>query len=750
MQRKFLILLLFLVVAPIVGHASEANSATVTESSVIWTQWDADHYALVDDGEAIWIGTGSGLIRWDKAMATYTRISTVEGLPHRRVFAAAVDGEGNRWFGGDGGLSRLAKDGAWRHYGTSNSGIFSNGVEDIALTADGSVWLGHTDSPYISRLRPDGSWQLYANRQTAVAVEYEVVRQTVANNALWAAAGDEVWVDYDVFDGWSWQKRDPEHTYGPPMAVASDSRNRVWALAGDRVFQWDGQQWLTYSLLIDGPNQAYQKIYTLVVDDNDGIWVGGRGGYGQLPEKPGDFSFEHNPAVPLPVISLLPTAEGMWGIGPSWLLTAGGETKLFHEVPYLTEVREVTADREGTVWLHSHYYASGALQLLDDKGTATMRDDLGTIVSWPEIITAIEPAANGDLWIGWAWYFKSINAGWPTHYHNYQEIAYEPPLSNGFIEDVFVEDTRHTWFAYSVLDYAENTVEKGIWWLDDGGTPADFADDGWMMYDMNTPGEDPVVAVTTDGRLWYGDTSGLYLYGENGWHQVSSAGVQGLVPAANGVLYVDEGWRVLILERDGRQSTTSYEDVIKRDLRRVQTSSRRNQMWTVAPDGAVWYWQSKYRRELARRDRQGLQVFDAPTVADYIEVDKNSHVWLADGALWRMSPEPDFTIAVGPASWLLPADGSRTGRIEIISSEGYQEMVDLTVSDLPPGVTAAITPESAATGGSAVLTLSAADVPSGETTINISGTSGKLYRERSVKLSIVDRVTDNFLPLITR
>ena len=66
---------------------------------------------MVDDGAAIWVGSGSGLIRWDKASGTYSRISTADGLPHRRVFSGAIDGMGNRWFGGDAGLSRLADSG---------------------------------------------------------------------------------------------------------------------------------------------------------------------------------------------------------------------------------------------------------------------------------------------------------------------------------------------------------------------------------------------------------------------------------------------------------------------------------------------------------------------------------------------------------------------------------------------------------------------------------------------------------------
>ncbi len=77
----------------------------------------------------------------------------------------------------------------------------SDSVDGIAVTADGHVWLSHTESPYVSHLRTDGRWAIYPNRQTAVALAYETIKQTLNSNKLWAVAGDEVWVDFDLFNG---------------------------------------------------------------------------------------------------------------------------------------------------------------------------------------------------------------------------------------------------------------------------------------------------------------------------------------------------------------------------------------------------------------------------------------------------------------------------------------------------------------------------------------------------------------------
>ncbi len=722
---------------------------------MIWTQWDADHYALVDDGETMWVGSGSGLIRWDKTSGTYTRISTADGLPHRRVYSGAVDGAGNRWFGGDAGLSKLAKSGEWTHYDQSNSGIFSDNVVGIAVTADGSIWLSHAESSYVDRLKAEGGWALYPNRQTAVALAYETIKQTLNINKLWAAAGDEVWVDYDVFNGSVWQNRIPAGAYAPPLLAAADSENRVWVLEWDAVYSWDGKQWWAYPFEYSFGGE----MLTLTIDGNDGVWVGGEEaftpysglsiGYGLLPDKPGSFSLEHYLDVQPPIVALWPTDAGMWGTGPNWLLKPGGNVTIFSDAPYFTGVREAVVDRQGRTWISSGNYQFGALQTLDDMGTATMADDLGKIMGRQSIITVLEPAANGDLWVGWEWWFKAKHAGTPVRYLNNNKIEYQPPLRNGFVDDIFTKDGRHIWFAYSIQDYEETTIEKGVWSLDDGGTPADFADDVWVTYAMDSDGEDGVVAVVDD-KLWFGDSSGLYLYRGAHWEKVSSGKVRGLVPGPNGVLFVDENWRVLIIEKDGRQSTTTFEDLIARDFARVQATERRNQMWTVAADGAVWYWQSRYDHELARRDEQGLDIFTTAAISDYVEVDDVNHVWLADGALWRMSPEPDFTLEIGPAAWFLTTNDSRIGQVQIKSNEGYEGMVDLTIGDLPEGIRAEITPQQVSAGETAALILTTENRPLGQVTVIVNAVSGPLSRQASLRLSVAETVGEILAPVLLK
>ena len=107
--------------------------------AAVWTRWSNEQYTLVQEGDDLWIGTGNGVLRWHIPTQTSTRYSVLDGLPSRRILAIAVDPAGNRWFGGDGGLSRFDTSGVWTHFTTANSGLYTNYVDGIAVGADGTV-----------------------------------------------------------------------------------------------------------------------------------------------------------------------------------------------------------------------------------------------------------------------------------------------------------------------------------------------------------------------------------------------------------------------------------------------------------------------------------------------------------------------------------------------------------------------------------------------------------------------------------
>ena len=196
--------------------------------------------------------------------------------------------------------------------------------------------------------------------------------------------------------------------------------------------------------------------------------------------------------------------------------------------------------------------------------------------------------------------------------------------------------------------------------LDDGGTPADTSDDVWQTFPIAAADGKPVVAVdavrpslawpderrltATDGSAWQ------LIYGE---HPVCD-----LAPAADGTLYAQiipygvtacEGHsdKVLVVRADGTiVDYTSTKWLIRDEPDIVRTARRRNSLWTITSDGAIWYISHlDPGQALQRRSSSGLDTYALPVepaAVQRLEVDARGHVWLVAGSqLWRMEgPRP--------------------------------------------------------------------------------------------------------------
>jgi hypothetical protein len=120
------------------------------------------------------------------------------------------------------------------------------------------------------------------------------------------------------------------------------------------------------------------------------------------------------------------------------------------------------------------------------------------------------------------------------------------------------------------------------------------------------------------------------------------------------------------------------------------------------------------------------------------------------GTLEPPGPSPDFSIFTNPTTIIVGAGGNETLTVSVIASNGFTQQVNISIQNLPTGVTA--TPATfAITPGPQQVTLSAAGAaPTGSFTFNIGGVAGSLNHSIPVSLVVETAVTAANAPIRAR
>jgi subtilisin family serine protease len=102
-----------------------------------------------------------------------------------------------------------------------------------------------------------------------------------------------------------------------------------------------------------------------------------------------------------------------------------------------------------------------------------------------------------------------------------------------------------------------------------------------------------------------------------------------------------------------------------------------------------------------------------------------------------VTPIPDFTLGVTPASVTLRRNGQVTAAVSVGSLGGFSSAVTLSVTGLPSGVTATFAPNPASPGGSSTLTLRATRRATlGQVTLTITGVGGGKTHTKTLVLNV--------------
>ena len=141
--------------------------------------------ALAEEKNEVWVGSSAGLARIDKRTGNHIFYDKANsGLPVNSILAVAVDQNGIKWIGTEGGGLVMYDGSNWTVFNTVNSGVPSDIVTTIFPDAEGNKWIG--TSAGLAKLDNRQQWTVYTVSNSGLPANH--INQVITENKdLWIA-----------------------------------------------------------------------------------------------------------------------------------------------------------------------------------------------------------------------------------------------------------------------------------------------------------------------------------------------------------------------------------------------------------------------------------------------------------------------------------------------------------------------------------------------------------------------------------
>lgn len=212
----------------------------------------------------IWVGTESGLCRWDPVASRFDVWTMADGLVHNRVYKVFEDAAGNLWLATEGGLSCRRPDGHFDNF-TTAQGLVHDDVNAVAVDSGGQLWIATEGG--VSRFDGESFVSFTATASLPNEHCHDVLVDQVGS--VWVATSAGVW-QWNSGEVRVWTHADGLGN-DQVLRLHEDRMGYLWMSTWGGLSRFDGQ---VFQTLTAEDGLASSIVMAIDEDDTGRLWFG--------------------------------------------------------------------------------------------------------------------------------------------------------------------------------------------------------------------------------------------------------------------------------------------------------------------------------------------------------------------------------------------------------------------------------------------------------------------------------------------